>query len=116
MSAWSRVLFTLAREYATSRVLDRARERALGLYAGVVNAVRRSLFLAILVGCLLQIMTLSLIGAFVTATLLWGGDDKLLILFVGFALLFGLPALGLTYLMSERTWARASGAERAREN
>ena len=91
------------------RVLTAARSRAQTLYAGVINGVRRSLVIAFAVICLLQLMTAGLIGAIVTAIVLWGGDDKLLILLGVFALLFTLPAIGVGYLMSERTWLKAAG-------
>lgn len=108
--AWSRLIMSLATELAKGRVLDLARNRVRAVMAGAINGVRRSLVLALVVTCLLQIMTLGLIGGIVTATLLWGGDHALVILLGLFAALFTLPAAGVAYLMSERTWVRAAGA------
>lgn len=115
MMHWLRKIFSyflgqLAYQYA----FKLAKQKAMLIYLKTLQAMRRSLLLAILVFCFLQIMIFSFFGLSITAIWLLPTQDlntKLYILLGFFGFLFVVPALGFVYLLSERFWFRLSGAE-----
>lgn len=109
-----RLLLSLIRHQAKLRFLAEAKKTGTIAYLRAVNGSRRFLIGALAAFLLLQFMVLAGFGALVTGFMLWEADQtlKLQILFAIFVGLFGIPALLLAFLFSERLWYKASGAEK----
>lgn len=90
------------------------KRKALLIYLKTLQAMRRSIILAFLIFCFIQLMVLGFLGTAVTAIWLLPQDTntKLYILLGFFAFLFTIPFLALCFILSERMWFRFSGAEK----
>lgn len=93
--------------------MSHMKRKGLIVYLRALQAIRKSVIIAIAFFCLIQLMLMGLVGTFVTGVLLTNQDTtaKLWILLAGFLIVFALPFLGLAFLFSERTWLKASGAQ-----
>ena len=82
-------------------------------YLKALQALRRGVAGSILVFIFLQTLVIGLIGVSVVTVFLVTEDHRtrLWILLGAFSLLLIVPAFGIGFLMSERTWFRLSGAE-----
>lgn len=91
-----------------------AKRRSLATYLRFLRGARYSLLLLLSTFLVLQLMMLSLVGALVTAVILWDHDfqAKMEVLFWIFAGTFTVPAFIFAVLMSEFLWYRLSGARR----
>jgi hypothetical protein len=89
------------------------KRKGLIVYLRTLQAIRKSVIVAVAFFCLLQLMILGAVGTFVVTVLLTDQDQisKLWILLSGFLILFSLPLVGLIILFSERVWLKASGAQ-----
>ncbi len=94
------------------------KRRSLAVYLRAIRATRLSLIGVLLTFLILQLMMLAGVGALVTGFMLWNQDfhSKLQILFYIFAGAFGIPAVTLMILLSERLWFRVSGASKMMED
>lgn len=90
------------------------KRRSLAVYLRAIRAARLSVIGVLFTFLFLQLMMLSGIGALVTGFMLWNRDfqSKIEILFWIFAGTFGVPAILLAVLLSERLWLRISGARK----
>lgn len=93
--------------------MQEAKKRTLVLYLKTLQITRRSLMAAILVFVILQMAVLGLMGALICGVLLLPQDfeTKLWILFGLFSLLFTLPLVAFSFILSESTWFKYSGAK-----
>lgn len=85
------------------------------VYMKTLQAMRKSLIVALLVFFILQLMVLGFFGAAVTAIWLYPTPDletKLYILLAFFGALFLIPALGLIVFFSDRMWYHLSGSQK----
>ncbi|MES2802315.1 MAG: hypothetical protein V4654_07470 [Bdellovibrionota bacterium] len=113
--SWLRKIFSyflgqMAYQYAFGHV----KKKAVLIYLKTLQAMRRSLMVALIIFCILQLMVLGFLGAVATAIWLLPQDTntKLYILLSFFAFLFIIPFVALCYIFSERLWFRLSGAEK----
>lgn len=109
-----RLLLSLIRHQAKLRFLNEVKKTGTIAYLRAVNGSRRFLIGALAAFVLLQFMVLAGFGALVTGFMLWEADQtlKLQILFAIFLGMFGIPALLIVFLFSEKLWYKASGAEK----
>jgi len=113
--SWLRKTFSyflgqMAYQYAFGQV----KKKAVLIYLKTLQAIRRSILLAVLVFCFIQLMVLGFLGAVITAIWLLPQDTntKLFVLLGFFAFLFIIPFIALCFMLSERLWFRFSGAEK----
>lgn len=99
-------------------MLRKAKRQGVLAYLRVLQGSRRVILAVLFVFAIFQLMLLSFVGALVSGVWLLDlpAATKFEILFVLFATLFGVPALGLAILMSERVWFKASGARKMVED
>lgn len=104
----------LFRMWSGRLAITAMKRRGMLVYLRALQTARRSLLAAIVFACVLQLMVIGLVGAFITGVLLLEQETgvKLWILFSGFGVLFGLPFVTLIVVFSERVWFKASGAEK----
>jgi|GEM_PF-1152482 len=111
---WLRRLLVWAfRMWGGKFAMTHMRRKGLIVYLRALQAIRKSVLVAIAFFCLIQLMLMGLVGTFVTGVLLSNQEpaSKLWILLAGFLIIFALPLIGLAFLFSERTWLKASGAQ-----
>lgn len=90
------------------------KRKALLVYLKTLQAVRRSIIVAVCVFFALQIIVLSFFGVVVTGIWLLPVSEtstKLFILLGFFGLLLIVSTIGLCVFLSERHWLKLSGAE-----
>src|SRR4051794_8965417 len=98
---WLRRLFVWGfRLWSGKLAVTHFRRQGLIVYLRTLQAIRKSVLVAIAFFCLIQLMIFGLIGTFVSAVLLSGQDQisKLWILLAGFLVLFAAPLVGLGFL------------------
>lgn len=107
---FSYLLGQMAYQYAFGKV----KKKAVLIYLKTLQAMRRSMLIAVLTFCFLQLMILGFLGTVVTAIWLSPQDTttKLYILLSFFAFLFFVPFIVLCVVFSQRVWFRVSGAEK----
>lgn len=112
---WLRKIFSyflsqMAYQYAVGHV----KKKAILIYLKTLQAMRRSLMVAVVAFCFLQVMIFGFLGSVVTAVWLLPQDidTKLYILLGFFAFMFVIPFIAICFFLSERMWFRLSGAEK----
>jgi len=108
-----RILIWGFRLWGGKMVMTHVRRKGLIAYLRTLQAIRKSVIVAIAFFCLLQLMIFGAVGTFVLTVLLTNQEQasKLWILLSGFLILFAIPLVGLGVLFSERIWLKASGAQ-----
>ena len=113
--SWLRKLFSyflgqMAYQYAFGRV----KRKAVLIYLKTLQAMRRSLMVALVIFCFLQLMIFGFLGVVVTMIWLLPQDTntKLYILLCFFGFIFLIPLMAVCFVLSERLWFRLSGVEK----
>ncbi|AZZ38137.1 hypothetical protein CIK05_15450 [Bdellovibrio sp. qaytius] len=107
---FSYFLSQMAYQYAFGKV----KKKAVLIYLKALQAMRRSMLIAVMVFCFLQLMIFGFLGTVATAIWLMPQDTntKLYYLLGFFAFIFTVPFVALCFIFSEKLWFRISGAEK----
>jgi ABC-type sulfate transport system permease component len=105
-------------ERLKSQAVSRAKVMGVKTYLKVLQQSRYFLVLLLVIFLALQLTILAGVGALVTGFMLWDYDfhSKMIILFSIFAVLFLGPLGLISWLLSERFWYKASGAQKMVED
>lgn len=114
MSLLLRIVWLIIGHRAKLKMVTEAKRHGVIAYLKLLQGSRYALIGLLVVGFVLQLMILSFIGVLVTGVWLLELETqtKLFVLFGVFASLFFIPAALLAYVLSERVWYKASGAEK----
>lgn len=118
MSLLLRIVWLIIGHRAKLKMVTEAKRHGVIAYLKVLQGSRRALVALLVAGFILQLMILSFVGALVIGVWLLEleAQTKLIVLFGIFASLFSIPAALLAYVLSERVWYKASGAEKIVES
>ncbi|MCB0408550.1 MAG: hypothetical protein KDD34_10115 [Bdellovibrionales bacterium] len=115
---WCSLILKLVFETFLKRVLlFKVKQRSLLIYLKSLQIARRSLIGLLAVFCFVQLLLFTFCGTLISAAFLFIEDpqQRLWVLFGGFAGLTLLFLMGIAYLFSERVWFEASGAREMME-
>jgi hypothetical protein len=114
MSWKTDLLYSAIRTFLYQKALQRVKQKGLLVYLKTLQVLRKSLALSLLVFFTLQLMLVGFVGSLTIG--IWliptTPETKLWILLATFGTLFLIPALILTYILSEKFWFKASGAQK----
>ena len=118
MSLLLRIVWLIIGHRAKLKMVTEAKRHGVIAYLKLLQGSRHALIGLLVVGFVLQLMILSFVGVLVTGVWLLELETqtKLFVLFGVFASLFCIPAALLAYVLSERVWYKASGAEKIVES
>lgn len=112
------LLFFFIQNFLIKKFFKEAKTKGLLVYLNALQLARKSLLASFFIFTFLQLMIWGFIGAVISGILLLPQDleTKIVILFGVCLGLFFIPLCILIYILSEKVWYKASGAEKIVES
>lgn len=107
------IIIFLVRGYYMKKATSELKKTTTLMYLKALQIARKSLTGAILLFCTLQLIIFGFVGTVITTVILIPDDfeKKVWILFGVSLAFFVIPMIALVFLLSEKVWFKASGAE-----